>query len=148
MFVSESSPQTHSAAGIEGTQLESAGILCDVAAENGSRVTSDGDEVSLTVDLDLLELNRQGSRLVVDQNLLILDFNLVGSIGEDDGFLDAIARRLFKVDSNGKVHVEEVTGKQVLAAGTAQIERFLVEGDQTLGSDQGSISYIDSKQMR
>ena len=54
----------------------------------------------------LLELNRQGSRLVVDQNLLILDFNLAGSICEDDGFLDAIARRLFKVDSIVKVYVE------------------------------------------
>jgi hypothetical protein len=54
--------------------------------------------------------------------LLILNLDLVSSIGEDNGFLDAIAGRLLKVDGYGKVLIKEVASKQVLAAAAAQIE--------------------------
>ncbi len=144
MFITKSAPKTHSTAGIEGTQLKSASIFNDVAAKNGTWMASDGYNVFFAFDSDGFKFKfggqSDGEKLVVDKDLLILDLNLVGSIGENDRFLDTIASRLLKVDGYGEVLFEEVAGKQVLAAAAAQIEWFLIEGDDTLGTNQRSVS--------
>jgi hypothetical protein len=89
-------------------------------------MASNGNNVFFTLDGDSFKFKfggqSNGEKLVVDEDLLILNLDLVSSIGEDNGFLDAIAGRLLKVDGYGKVLIKEVASKQVLAAAAAQIE--------------------------
>lgn len=140
MLVSESAPQTHGAPSIEWAELEAADVLVGVAAEDGVRRAPDDDDISNALDSGLLQFSGQDGELVVNVDLRILDLNLVFSVSEDDRLLGDITRRLLEVNGNGEVHVEEVASKQVLAAGTAKVERFLIESDETLGTNQGSVS--------
>lgn len=142
MFVRESSPQAHSASGVERAKLEAAHVLVDIATEDDSGCTFDNDNAAIAVSGNGFQLDGQSGGFVVNEDLLILDLDLIGSVGEDDGFFDTVARRLFELNGDGKVHVEEIASQHVLAASTAQVVGFLVKGDDTLGTDQRSMSYI------
>ena len=139
LLVSESTPQTHSASNVQRAQLQAANIVIGVAAEDDSASAFNLDDVAFAADGDLLELSRQSGCLAVDQDLIALDFNLVGIDGKDDGLL--VGSLVFNVQSDSKVFIEEVTSEQVLAV-AVQIDSLVVEGDDSSGTDQNSVAYF------
>lgn len=106
VFVVESTPETHGAAGVERAQFEREDIIGNLVLEGGARAL-DEDGALFAGNGDVLQRNGQSGDFAVDEHLLILELDLVDAVGEDHGLF---AGRL-EVDGNGEVLVQEITGQ-------------------------------------
>jgi len=144
LLVSESTPQTHGASNVQRAQLHAANVVIGIATESDGASAFDLDDVTFAADGDLLDFSRQSGCLAVDQDLVALDFNLVGTDSKDDGLL--VGSLVFDVESDSKVFIEEVTSEQVLAI-AIHIDSLVVKGDDSSGSNQNSVSYFKNNNM-
>jgi len=140
VLTGEGSHQSHGASRVEGAQLQVAELngRSLATAKSNARKALDDDSLSLTRNRDGLESNGQGSsRLVVNHDLILLDLDLINTIGEDDGLLAG----LIKVNDDSEILVKEIAGQDVLAANVVNFVSLLVKGNDAIRANDGSLAY-------
>jgi hypothetical protein len=71
-FVGEGTQHAHDASGVEGTDVQAAGVTDQVTAQDNAVGALDNDHVTVHADGDRLQGDGQADGAVVDQNFLRL----------------------------------------------------------------------------
>jgi hypothetical protein len=140
VLTGEGSHPSHGASRVEGAQFQVAELKGRslATAKGNARKALDDDHFSLTRNRDGLKSDGQGSgRLVVNQDLILLDLDLISTIGEDDGLLAG----LIKVNDDGEILIEEIASQDVLAANVVNFVSLLVKGDDAIRANDRSMAY-------